>query len=54
MIAYLVNQFKIGALTYQQVITSQTLLEKRPTLKEDLDKYITEKGINIDTSMLIK
>lgn len=39
MIAYLVNQILLGALTYQEIIT------KRPDLQARIDQYIIDKGL---------
>jgi hypothetical protein len=39
MVAYLVNQILLGNLTYQEVIT------KRPDLKDKIDTYIVDKGL---------
>ena len=39
MAQYLVLQIILGALTYQQIIT------KRPDLKERIDKYIKDNGL---------
>lgn len=47
MIAYLVNQILLGKLTYQTVVT------KRPDLKEQIDLYILENDLenSIDKSI---
>ena len=39
MIAYLVNQILMGKLTYQDIVTA------RPDLKDKIDKYISDKGL---------
>lgn len=39
MARYLVNQILLGTLTYQEIVT------KRPDLKEKVDKYIEDKGL---------
>lgn len=42
MIAYIVNQIKIGNKTYLGVIT------KKPDLKDQIDAHIEENGLVID------
>ena len=44
-VIYLTNQILLGKLTYQEVVTA------RPDLKEEMDNYIVDKGLNIDKTV---
>lgn len=41
-VVYLVNQILLNKLTYQEVVTA------RPDLKDEIDNYIADKGLDID------